>query len=99
MNKKSINKIYIIFGISAVLGLVAVSISAQNDKPGSIQEIKKITPKISLENNTTDISNYPDSCCNTDTTSTPNNSGSCSNPVSNPKSNDSDSWNRGCCSN
>jgi len=61
-----------------------VSISAQNDKPDSIQEIKKITPKISLENITTDNSNYPSSCGNS---------------VSNPEPNDSDSRNRECCSN
>jgi len=96
MNEKSRNNIYIIFGLAAVLGLVAVSISAQNDKPDSIQEIKKITPKISLENITTDNSNYPSSCGNSGSCG---NYGSCGNFVSNPEPNDSDSRNRECCSN
>jgi len=101
MNRKSSFKIYVILLIAIALGMVAVSISAQYDNQDSVQEMAENSSDNTSENILADSSDYPGSCC--DTNSEINSgypgSDSCCRSVSEPKPSYSDSRNRGCCSN
>ncbi len=62
MSEKSRFKIYVILLIAIALGMVTVSISAQNDDQDSVQEIAENSPDSSSENIPADSFGYPGSC-------------------------------------